>query len=281
MVLGRLPGGGPGSALAPASISQAAAPNSGVGGPSKGFIAGGPRGAGGAGPGGSGTGPAGSGGSGVGSAQGGGPGQGQPGTTAGNGGQAGSGNGQRAGSGTPPGGGQAVPGDGKASPDTGASGTAGAAAGNNPGGTTGNPGNPGDKSATTAAPPGQAGSLGPPMPSFMTTPGAGKRPPPVTLSGLIGNRDWVIAIACEPDAVVLRGTGQRFTLAELTAKTAGEAPLAQAVRQLIARRQATVRPGEAPYRPLLRFQVAPGALGTYYLAYPLLEPLQVPMAREG
>jgi hypothetical protein len=118
------------------------------------------------------------------------------------------------------------------------------------------------------------------MPAFLSAPGGGKRSP-VTLSGLISNRDWVIAVACEPDAVVLPLTGQRFPLAQLTAKTAGESPLASAVRQLVARRQATVRPGETPYRPLLRFQVAPGGLGTYYLAYPLLDPLQIPMAREG
>ena len=59
--------------------------------------------------------------------------------------------------------------------------------------------------------------------------------PPVTLSGLTGNRDWFITISCETDAVLLRPTGQRFTLADLTAKTKGEHPLAQAVRQLVAR----------------------------------------------
>jgi hypothetical protein len=118
------------------------------------------------------------------------------------------------------------------------------------------------------------------MPSFLTDRGAGKRPP-VTLSGLTGNRDWIIAIVCEPDGVWLRTTSQRFTLAELTTPAAGESPLTQAVRQLVARRQATVRPGETPYRPLLRLQVAPGGLGTFYLAYPLLGPLQIPMAREG
>jgi hypothetical protein len=50
---------------------------------------------------------------------------------------------------------------------------------------------------------------------------------------------------------------------------------------MIARRQATVLPGEPPYRPLLRFQVQPEGLRSYYLAYPLLAPLGVPMAREN
>ena len=57
--------------------------------------------------------------------------------------------------------------------------------------------------------------------------------------------------------------------------------LAQAVGNLIARRQASVRPGEPPYRPLVRFQVSNEGLRTYYHVYPLLEQLRVPMTREN
>ena len=45
-----------------------------------------------------------------------------------------------------------------------------------------------------------------------------------------------------------------------------------------ARRQATVRPGDPLYRPQIRFLVRPNGLRTYYLAYPLLESLQVPLS---
>ena len=57
--------------------------------------------------------------------------------------------------------------------------------------------------------------------------------------------------------------------------------LVQAVLQLIARRQATVRSGEAPFRPMLRFQVHPDALRTFFHVYPLFEKLHIPMAREN
>jgi hypothetical protein len=59
----------------------------------------------------------------------------------------------------------------------------------------------------------------------------------------------------------------------------GTDQLRRAVHQLIARRQATVRPGESPYRPLIRFLVRPDGLRTYHLAFPALESLRVPMAR--
>jgi hypothetical protein len=49
---------------------------------------------------------------------------------------------------------------------------------------------------------------------------------------------------------------------------------------MIVRRQATVRPGEPPYRPYIRFQIRPDGLRSYYLAYPVLENLGIPMARQ-
>ena len=51
--------------------------------------------------------------------------------------------------------------------------------------------------------------------------------------------------------------------------------------QGIARHQASVRPGEPPYRPQIRFRVRPDGLRSYYLAYPALESLRVPMSREN
>ena len=57
-------------------------------------------------------------------------------------------------------------------------------------------------------------------------------------------------------------------------------PLLLALRSMIDRRQATVRSGEMPYRPQIRFQVYPDGFRAYYLAYPALELLQVPMTRD-
>ena len=49
---------------------------------------------------------------------------------------------------------------------------------------------------------------------------------------------------------------------------------------MVARRQASVRPGEAPYRPQLRFLVRPDGLRSFHLAYPALESLRLPMTRQ-
>src|SRR5262249_44252977 len=97
---------------------------------------------------------------------------------------------------------------------------------------------------------------------------------------LFGNRDWVIGIDCQAEAVVLLPTGAKVTTASLTPRS-DKNPLQDAVERLIARRQATVRPGEPPYRPQIRFLVHPDGLRTYYLAYPALEGMRLPMTREN
>jgi hypothetical protein len=50
---------------------------------------------------------------------------------------------------------------------------------------------------------------------------------------------------------------------------------------MIARRQASVRPGEPPYRPQARFLIYPDGLRTYYLAFPALQPLGIPLTRQN
>ncbi|HLN33099.1 MAG TPA: hypothetical protein VK395_35540 [Gemmataceae bacterium] len=106
---------------------------------------------------------------------------------------------------------------------------------------------------------------------------------PTTFRGmqLTGNRDWIIAIECAGDYAVLNLTAQRFPVATLAHPESGHNPLADAVQQAIARRQATVREGVEPYRPMIRFRVRPDGLRAYYLAYPALEVLHVPMMREN
>jgi hypothetical protein len=105
--------------------------------------------------------------------------------------------------------------------------------------------------------------------------------PPVPLSRLTGNRDWNIVLECTADGLILRPSGQKFSNAVLAAYAKSDNALAQAIRQIIARRQASVRPGEPPYRPFLRFQIHPDGLRTFYLAYPVLESVGVPMTRQN
>jgi hypothetical protein len=107
------------------------------------------------------------------------------------------------------------------------------------------------------------------------------RPAPARPRPLFGNHDWVINIDCQVDAVVLLPTGARIATTALAPGTTDKNPLREAVERLVARRQATVRPGEPPYRPQVRFLVRPDGLRTYYLAYPALEPLRLPMTREN
>jgi hypothetical protein len=95
------------------------------------------------------------------------------------------------------------------------------------------------------------------------------------------SRDWVLSVECRANALVLYPSGQRIEAAPLATSSQAGRAFAQAVQDLIARRQATVRPGDPPYRPQIRFLVRPTGLRTYYLAYPLLEPLQVPMSRQN
>jgi hypothetical protein len=111
--------------------------------------------------------------------------------------------------------------------------------------------------------------------------GAGEPAPrPSPLSRLTGNRDWVIVVECDAEGAVLHPQRKRYAVSA-EAPRGHEHELARAVREMIARRQATVRPGEPPYRPLLRFRVHPDGLRAYYFAYPLLEWLRVPMSREN
>ncbi len=129
------------------------------------------------------------------------------------------------------------------------------------------------------APPGEGGGQSAP-PALGGTAIGIRRPPLPPLSRVLGNRDWMILIECRANEVIVKPWGYRFPVAA-GAPHASEHPLVQKVRELIARRQATVRAGEAPYRPLLRFQVRPDGLRSYYFAYPLLDALRIPMSREN
>jgi hypothetical protein len=118
----------------------------------------------------------------------------------------------------------------------------------------------------------------------LTTPNQSKRTvraTPLRSGLLMSNRDWIIPIECTADALVLYPSGQRIAAAELVKTDSGNNPLLETLQRLIARRQATVRPGEPPYRPSIRFRVHPDGLRCYYLAYPVLEALHVPMTREN
>jgi hypothetical protein len=115
---------------------------------------------------------------------------------------------------------------------------------------------------------------------------AGPRKRPVGLTTLRPilfnrNRDWFIKIDCYSDRIVIEGTGQVVASSTLVGADPSANPLIQGVHAMIERRQATVPDGDIPYRPLIRFRVHPDGVRAYYLAYPALEALNVPLSREN
>jgi hypothetical protein len=107
-----------------------------------------------------------------------------------------------------------------------------------------------------------------------------ERRKPIVLrpASLRGDRDWVIFVECRADGVVLHPSERSFALTQL----AGPAnPLLECLQEMIARRQALVRPGDLPYRPHVRFLVRPEYLRTYHAVFPALEALPVPKSRQN
>jgi hypothetical protein len=107
------------------------------------------------------------------------------------------------------------------------------------------------------------------------------RRPEVRPAILGGDRDYVILIECRASAVVLYPFGTSFSAESLAPNNGGGTLLQEAVGRLIARRQATVRPGEQPYRPQVRFLVRPDGLLSMHRAYPVLQGLHIPLSRQN
>jgi hypothetical protein len=112
----------------------------------------------------------------------------------------------------------------------------------------------------------------PPAPKL---PKAPRPPAPLRPARLSGDRDWIVFVECKTEGVVIYPTHLLVPVSAL-GRASGSNPLLQSVRQLIERKQATVRRGDAAFRPEVRFLVHPDAGRTYHLAYPMLDPLAAP-----
>jgi hypothetical protein len=106
-------------------------------------------------------------------------------------------------------------------------------------------------------------------------------PRPLTVGRIVGNREFVITIECDAERATVFPTGSEFDMADAPNAKAIDQDIVRLVQQLVARRQATVQPGEPPYRPRLRLQVKPDGARTYYRVYPLLMNLGIPMGRDN
>jgi hypothetical protein len=138
-------------------------------------------------------------------------------------------------------------------------------------------GQPGSPTAGSAEESGDSSPTAGPRPLTPPKPGT---PPAARPPRLIGDRDWIIVVECVNGAALLHPSRQRFSTLTLAAARPGSNPLVQAVQQMVARRQALLRPGEARYRPQIRFTVHPDGLRAFHLAYPALEALRLPMVRQ-
>lgn len=107
------------------------------------------------------------------------------------------------------------------------------------------------------------------------------RPAPVRPGRSFTDRDWNIVIECRLDTVVIQPYSQPIPVATLPRRRSEDNALLQAVQKVIERRQALVPAGEPPYRPRIRFLVRPEGQRSYFLAYPALEALHLPMSREN
>ncbi len=109
-----------------------------------------------------------------------------------------------------------------------------------------------------------------------------KKPQPSPSVGrMLANRDYMLTVECFKDVVALYPGGQVFSMTNGADQSKLDDALVRSVMQLIARRQATVGAGETPYRPMLRFQIHPEAMRTYFHVYPLFENLHIPLTREN
>jgi hypothetical protein len=123
-------------------------------------------------------------------------------------------------------------------------------------------------------------SIGRYAPPVMRAPGP-RKPVALRPAQLTGDRDYVIYVECREDSVVLYPAQRIFPLAVLTRGGAGGNPFAQAVEQMIDRRQSAVPAGGIPYRPQVCFLVRPDSMRAYHTAYPTLDGLSVPKVRQN
>jgi hypothetical protein len=144
----------------------------------------------------------------------------------------------------------------------------------------GSPGNGSPGHGATGDP--QGDSSGPsirPLPTFGSD--TDKKPTPAPpLSRLLGNKDFIITVDCHGDYVTITPGSLTYRWTASNLKETDDA-IVQSVKNLIARRQASVQPGEPPYRPLIRLCVHADGRNTLYRAYPLLDRVGVTMTREN
>jgi hypothetical protein len=150
-----------------------------------------------------------------------------------------------------------------------------------------------DKTPGVANRAGQSGDGAPSTPGSQRRPGLRslddplpgnkrKAPTPNLRPALIGgDRDYIIPVECRADKIIVHPYGNSYSADSLAPGNGGAALLQETINRMIARRQMTVRPGELPYRPQVRFMVRPDGLRALHRAYPVLDELHIPLTRQN
>jgi len=86
-------------------------------------------------------------------------------------------------------------------------------------------------------------------------------------------------IDCLADRIVVSPGAVNYDLESLSTSRSGE--VKKTVLRQIARWTSAVPAGETPPRIEIHFRVRPDGLRAYYVAYPLLEDLRLPVLREN
>ena len=105
-------------------------------------------------------------------------------------------------------------------------------------------------------------------------------PTPLRAARLFADRDWVIFVECKFEEILVH-PNRLVIPTSLLASDEGVKRFVQEIEKIIQRKQSTVRPGEPPYRPEVRFLVWPDGLRPYHLSYPALQLAGIKQKRQN
>ena len=105
-------------------------------------------------------------------------------------------------------------------------------------------------------------------------------PTPLRAARLFADRDWVIYVECKFEEILVH-PNRLIIPTSLLASEEGVKRFVQEIDKIIQRKQSTVRSGEPPYRPEVRFLVWPDGLKPYHLSYPALQLAGIKQKRQN
>ena len=105
-------------------------------------------------------------------------------------------------------------------------------------------------------------------------------PAPLRAARLFADRDWIIYVECKFEEILVH-PNRLVIPTSLLASEEGVKRFVQEIEKMITRKQSTVRAGEPPYRPEVRFLVWPDGLKPYHLSYPALQSAGIKQKRQN